>query len=84
MTICCGNCRFFRRDGNKHGGVCRERPPVPICVGQAQLEEGNMIPAIATYWPQTNDIEWCGAHEPGLDLTAVDRSHLSSGGEGEA
>lgn len=60
---CCGNCRFFREEGQQ----CRKNPPLGHILmlqrqnlaGQAELE-----PRPIGYWPIVNKTNWCGEWAP--------------------
>lgn len=89
MTNTCGNCLFFRRhQALQPMGVCREKPPLQLMVGQMVNKITNQPePLIGTYWPQVPDTEWCGSWSPrfsGVDRTLIDISKSDVPMEGQA
>lgn len=60
----CGSCRFFRRsEPMQSPGLCKVGPgPTLLLVGMGKHPiTGQQMPITNSYWPQTSDVEWCGA-----------------------
>jgi hypothetical protein len=78
-TRACGNCGFFRRHQlGRPLGNCHANPPTLVFIGQAQNAAGGVVPLTNTYWPAIPDTEWCGAHQPKIDLGAIDADALQA------
>lgn len=65
----CGTCRFWERWGTEAGG-CKRYPPIMpnFNVMARQREYDRIEVSMATdpkpYWPNTDQTQWCGEHEP--------------------
>lgn len=73
----CGNCRFWVTDGDEAGfGFCHRYAPRPLVVmadRRDKVEEflhknpkrlGIEMRAVDIEWPEINENEFCGEHEP--------------------
>ena len=59
MNPSCETCRFF----HALSSACRNRPPTAFLVPGRDGQ-----PAIMGGWPPVRPEQWCGKHEPRLEL----------------
>lgn len=66
--INCGTCRHFKRyQAGQPAGTCHGAPPVPVMIGlkPPTLQGQAPTPVMQTHWPETAEMEGCGAHSDG-------------------
>lgn len=70
----CAACRFWERkseavNGHPGIGICHRNPPAVFPVPQVNQITGQVEGmAGQNFWPPTLGNEWCGEHQPALEL----------------
>lgn len=64
----CGNCKFWNRIAGGQGQCQRHTPQGHLIFAPNKLTS-NMEPSALSYWPPTQQSQWCGEHE--ADFEAI-------------
>ena len=58
----CETCVYWTRIGTYPDGTCRRTPPGIVSSEFQRWRSENGASALATYWPETEQCDWCGEH----------------------
>jgi hypothetical protein len=76
----CANCRFWlRSEKGQPTGMCRADTPKVFFLGLMPhpVMKDQAVPMMQTYWPNTPEHMWCGAHQrPLAAFSAIDLNKL--------